>query len=149
MEILEIITIGWPYCGFKILAGLWALSLGTPCPFVLGALLLALGAVDLVINTANLVSLFVTQKRMSAVCLFCVLSSRIGARWNFPERALLEVGESLDTMTAFVLVAGGVGFGLIGQLPPQQRSIWGACTVLNVMGAGLARLGRSLRKLSA
>ena len=65
-----------------------------------------------------------------------------------PERALLEVGESLDTITAFILVAGGVGFGLIAQLPPQQRSIWGACTVLNVMGAGLARLGRSLRQLS-
>ena len=58
MEILEVITIGLPFCGFKLLAAQVA-------PGVLKYPLLIWGALDLIINIANLLSLVLRRIRMT------------------------------------------------------------------------------------
>lgn len=139
MELLEILTVGLPFCGFKILAGL---SFGGPA----GHLLVALGSVDAAVNAVNLAGLLADKRRPLAVC---ALAMAAGA---FPGAAPLakrrELGASLDVLLSFLLVALMIGLGRLNALPPSRLKAWSACVILNVLGAGLGRFGASLRELS-
>lgn len=139
MLALEVLTVGFPFCGFKALAGALALASAHPAVRALGAALTALGAADAAINAANLAALAFRRRRAMAAC---ALSAALPAR-------LRDVGDSLDTVLAFTLVAVVIGGGLLPGLTPREMLAWNACVVLNVLGAGLLRLGASLRGLSS
>lgn len=128
LDLLEVITIGFPFCGFKILSGLVLHS--TP--------LIALGAIDFLINTVNLASLLFQKKYLLPACLLEILLH--------PERTWHDLGKSVDVLLSFCLVALVIGKGLLHQMTPEQLHVWDVCVIFNVIGAGLSRFGSSLSK---
>ncbi len=140
LELLEVATVGLPFCGFKVLAGL---SWGGPA----GAALIALGVVDAVFNVVNLAGLLATGRRPLPTCTLAMTAGllRSGtdslARWR-------DLGSALDVLLSFALVALMLGLGRLATLPPGRLTAWNVCVILNVLGAGLGRLSVSLRGLS-
>jgi hypothetical protein len=139
MELLEVLTIGLPFCGFKVLAGL---SFGGRA----GTLLVALGLVDAGINAANLVGLVLSRRRPFASCSLAMAAGSL--RGGGPLAKWRDLGASLDVLLAFVLVALMIGLGRLGGLTGPQLTAWNTCVILNVLGAGLGRFGASLKDLT-
>jgi hypothetical protein len=129
----EVVTVGLPFCVFKLLTGL--ILIGTALA-PLGVGLIALGAIDLVLNGLNLATLLTAHRRVSGVCLADVLLGRGAA-----ER---ELALALDMFLSFALVAAVVGFGLLLRLPAWALTLWNLAVVLNVLGAGIGRLVAAL-----
>lgn len=138
MDLLEVLTVGLPFCGFKLLTGL---SLLGPLPAA-GIALIALGALDAAVNGVNLAGLLLRGRRPLAACTLSIAARALrGPSWN-------ELGDSLDVLLAFVLVAAMIGFGRLRLFPEDRLAAWNACVILNVLGAGLGRFGASVRGLA-
>lgn len=143
LPLVEIVTVGGPFCTFKLLTGRYLM--GSPRYAVLGYALLALGALDVVLNAVNFVALAVGKsERPLPVCTLTGLFRL--ARKSDP--AFAELGTSLDVLLSFTLVATMVWSGSIPQLGPTFARVWSACTVLNVLGAGTGRVASALDKLT-
>lgn len=130
----EIVTVGIPFCAFKLLTGLIALD-SPVAP--LGYALIVLGAIDLVLNVINLVAVLVVKHRISGVCVSDVLLRRRGSEDS--------LGLAVDVFVSFGLVAVVVGGSLLGRLPVWTLPIWNLAVVLNVLGAGVGRLLGAVR----
>jgi hypothetical protein len=139
MELLEVLTVGLPFCGFKVLAGL---SLTGPA----GLLLIGLGAVDAIVNGVNLAGLLVSGRRPLAACAFAHATGSLRKAGPLAKRR--DLGASLDVLLSFALVALMIGLGRLGSLPHAQLVAWNFCVIFNVLGAGLGRFGASLRDLA-
>jgi hypothetical protein len=131
-DALEILTVGLPFCAFKIVTGLVALHTAFA---PLGYALLALGTVDLVLNGLNLITLVVARRRLTGVCLAEIVL-----------RDRHDLALALDVFLSFSLVAAVVGLGLIVRIPAWATPIWNFAVVLNVFGAGIGRLFSAVRR---
>lgn len=146
IDLLEVLTVGLPFCGFKILAGLSLTASAAPLRF-LGFLLIGLGVLDGIINGVNLAGLLLYGRRPMAACSLALATSPFRgpasslAKWR-------DLGDSLDVLLAFVLVALMIGFGRLSLMPPDRLAAWNVCVILNVLGAGLGRFGASVRNLA-
>lgn len=143
-DVLEVVTTGFPFCVFKATVGTHLLDRGATIP---GAILLALGAIDLAINVANLLALGVVRHRVTNACTLSAVSKRLRLFPGTANRYLVDFGNSLDVLLSCSLVAFMVGLGRIGTMPPLHIAVWNAAVVLNVLGAGLSRVEASLRHL--
>lgn len=148
IELLEVLTVGLPFCGFKILTGL---SLAEPAAAAsfrpLGALLICLGILDGLINGINLVGLLVHARRPMAACSLSLATRP----WRTQPGSLQkwrDLGDSMDVLLSCALVALMIAFGRLVSMPPDRRLAWNACVILNVLGAGLGRFGDSVRNLA-
>lgn len=137
LDLLEVITIGFPFCGFKILSGLVlrATSENTVIQ-ILSISLIALGLVDILINFVNLLGLIFRKKFLLPACFFEILLR--------PDWTWHDLGKSVDVLLSFCLVALVIGRGLLHQMTPEQLNAWDICVIFNVIGAGLSRFGHSL-----
>ena len=135
---LEVLTVGLPFCVFKLLTG--AIALGAPSLVPLGYALIALGVVDAVLNLVNLLALLTVQRRISGVCLTDLVLRALG-RTERP-----DLGLAVDVFLSFALVAIVVGLGFLVHLPRWALLMWNMSVVLNVLGAGIGRLVTALRK---
>ena len=131
LALLELVTVGLPFCAFKILTGVIAVQ-WSPA----GYALIALGIIDLVLNTVNLIALVALRRRIGSVCLVELVLRR------FARRA--EVGLAIDVFVSFALVALVVGLGWIALIPAAVLPLWNLAVVLNVLGAGVGRLFSAL-----
>jgi hypothetical protein len=145
IELLEVISVGMPFCGFKILSGLSLLG-RSQAAAILGWVLLALGGVDGFINAVNFASLLTVGRRTMEDCFFA-LATRAARGTSDKTGAWRDLGNSLDILLSFSLVAVIIAGGRIRSMPSGQLLAWNVCVVLNVVGAGLGRLQESLRKL--
>lgn len=137
MEKLDILTIGFPFAAFKILAGIVLQALSGDSGNPMGWILIVWGIVDLIINMVNLIGLIVSGKKITATCV-------MGAIFKSSSE---EVGAALDVMMSFTLVAIIVGGNLLKHLSPLQLNIWSMSVVLNVLGAGISRLKATVENL--
>ncbi|MFO0667882.1 MAG: hypothetical protein U0174_28270 [Polyangiaceae bacterium] len=134
-------TVGLPFCAFKVLTGLVLIDLP---PFAwLGYPLVVLGAVDALLNSTNLASLLVLRRRTSGVCLSDVLVAKLTKT-----KGRGDLGLAIDVFVSFVLVAVVIGFHLLRRMPAWALSVWDTAVVLNVLGAGIGRLLAALRQRS-
>jgi len=136
MEFLEVFTVGLPFCAFKIICGLVFLQQGWT---FLAYPVIAIGIVDTVINSSNLLSIAFRKKRVMSACLFS-MKSEMGSKQE-------DFTNSIDTLFSFILVAYMVGMEKIGGLPFPQLPLWNWSVVLNVLGAGIFRFTHSYRNL--
>lgn len=146
MDLLEVLTVGLPFCGFKILAGLSLAASASPLR-PLGFLLIALGVIDAIINGVNLAGLLAYGRRPLAACTLALATSP----FRGPSSSLSkwrDLGDSLDVLLAFALVALMIAFGRLSLMPPDRLAAWNVCVILNVLGAGLGRFGASVRDLA-
>lgn len=148
LETLEVVSVGLPFCVFKLagaavfrpMGGAWSAA---------GTALLALGAIDLLFNGANLAGLVLIRRRVFDACFLSFAAGLFVRRTGRPRRRLQDLGNSVDVMISFSLVAYLVGAGRLSLLSPSLLSCWNAAVVLNVLGAGLGRFTESVRGLSA
>ena len=137
MNFLEIITIGLPFCAFKIVTGL----------FLNQTWLTVLGIIDLAINLTNSVSLLIWNKRAMDACLLSFVTRLAKKPSQMAKEKWQDLGNSLDVLLSFTLVAYMIGGGFIKDLPADYLSTWNISVILNVFGAGFSRLEISIRNL--
>lgn len=139
VQLLSILTVGFPFVGYKILIGLLIRNLYEG-PFALCASLLFIlwGLVDLVLNTICLHAITCRGNTHYPSCLLALIFRKC-KRLGYWE----DLGEALDVMLSFVLVAYYVGGAMYGYLDGPQVKVWNICTVFNVLGAGIARINSS------
>jgi hypothetical protein len=147
-DILEVVTIGFPFCAFKVVVGLLLVREGAGFAEVAGALLIGLGALDALFNVVNLASLLGVRRRVVSACTFSALTRRLTLFRASPSDHMEDLGNSIDVLLSFSLVAAMVGLGKIAALPAEQLRAWNGAVVLNVLGAGLGRVGASLRRIA-
>ncbi len=147
LELLEVLTVGLPFCGFKVLAGLSFAQSAAAGGRALGAALVVLGAADALINVLNLAGLAVAGRRPTDACVFS-LATRLFRRPARSPRAWQDFGNSLDVLLSFALVSVMIGGGRLRGMPEGRLAVWNASVILNVLGAGLGRLGESVRNLA-
>lgn len=140
--LIEIISVGFPFCAFKIITGLhfsfWPLII--------------LGVVDLIFNTLNLIKTLLTKKPFEDACLLSFVASFHGRFYLKKEKSDLvnwrDLGNSFDVLLSFTLVAFIIGFGHIVNLEATQLNIWNICVVFNVFGAGYSRVAYAVHRLA-
>ena len=136
-QLFEVVTVGLPFSTFKLVVGSHLIA-ATP----LGWPLLALGAIDLVMNVGNAVGLVVRGRPFLPLCLLHGLARRLAS--SAPSSAATErqgeLGLAVDMALAFVLVAGMIAASQIGLLSSTALSWWNGAVILNVLGAGALRL---------
>lgn len=140
--------MGLPFCGFKLLTGVALLASDVNGLPLLGRALIALGLLDAGINLINLGGLLVLRRRPFDACTLGLLS-RLALRRSADAEdawAWQDLGNSLDVLLSMTLVAVVIAAGLLHNLNPAELLAWNLCVICNVMGAGLGRLGSSLRK---
>lgn len=147
LESLEVVSVGFPFCVFKLAAGavfrarggVWALA---------GEALIALGAVDLIINAANFAGLVLIRRRVLDACFLSFAARSVSGAARRSRWTLQDFGNSLDVLISFALVAYMVGAGRLKELGSPMSVYWDAAVVLNVLGAGLLRFTESVRNLT-
>jgi hypothetical protein len=135
--IFEVITIGYPFCAFKIISGL---RLDQPWMVVWGLF-------DLVINSVNLIGFAIRGRQLLHTCLLSqtiYLVRRPGddatAHWE-------NLGNALDLLLSFVLVALMLGGGFLAGMDAGLLVVWNISVILNVLGAGSSRVSASIASL--
>ena len=139
--ILSILTIGFPFVGYKILAGVVISRLfeGSSLAETAAVLFIVWGLIDLFLNAINLHAVCCRGKLRCPVCLLSIVSKKHPALSKYRDS-----GEALDIMLSFTIVAFVVWQNLFTLMNAAQVKLWNICTVVNVLGAGIARLGTSL-----
>ncbi len=137
MLFLEIVTIGLPFCGLKIIGGLvlnqkW---------------LVLLGIFDLFFNVINLFSLLFIRATLLDTCFFSFLVNRIKRPHVERKTKWIDFGNSIDVLFSFLLVAFIIGGGFIPTFPPHYLFIWNLSVIFNVIGAGSSRIYTSVQNL--
>lgn len=140
-RLLEVVTVGFPFCAFKVLTGLILLTfVGWS---VLGWVLIAIGAIDLLLNLTAFVFAALGRENTLPVCASQWIVAGLGAGRS----SWWRLGLSVDTMFAFTLVAAVIGLGWLAHLPRPALAVWSLSVVFNVLGAGLGRLAESVLDL--
>ncbi|MFH1261842.1 MAG: hypothetical protein V1495_00110 [Pseudomonadota bacterium] len=148
MDLFNVVTVGFPFCAFKILTGLTLQTMDVPTTVKrIGVLLVCLGVIDLVINGVNFVSLAIRGRRWLDACLFALLMRSIKSPAEHTDWSWQDLGNSLDVLLSFTLVACAIGFGMLKLMNSPAVTIWNVSVVFNVLGAGLGRLGGSIQNL--
>lgn len=137
MHILEIITIGLPFCAFKCLTGLYYGQYW----------LVVLGIVDLIFNFINLLSVIYRRKRVLDACFISFMVRLIKKPHSDVKSLWQDLGNSTDVLLSFILVAMVLASGAINHLPADHLQLWNIAVILNVLGAGSGRLTTSLKNL--
>lgn len=134
MLILESLTVGLPFCAFKIITG----------HFYSQQWLIILGIFDIVINVLNVITLLIFKKRYLYACTFSNLVKLIKRPREERKIKWEDFGNSLDMALSFILVALMIAKGNLSELPSTQLAIWNLSVVFNVLGAGLGRVANSI-----
>ncbi len=139
--ILSILTIGFPFVGYKILGGIVINRLydGSLLAEIGAILFIVWGLIDLLLNAISLHAVSCRGNLHYPVCLLSIVSKKhsVLSKWR-------DSGEALDIMLSFMIVAFVVGQNLFPLMDGSQVKLWNICTVVNVLGAGIARLGASI-----
>ncbi len=135
--LFEILTVGLPFCAFKIIAGLglkqhW---------------LTAWGLLDLAINAINLLALVLLRRRLFDACLLSFLVRLVKKPDRDVRSYWQDLGNAIDVGFSFAIVAFMLGGGFLPLLAPLQLKIWNISVILNVLGAGSFRLSASIASL--
>lgn len=136
-KLIELITIGFPFCVFKIVTGLYLIQYW----------LVILGVLDLVINTINLVSVTISNKRSLDACTLSYIVRLLKKPNKEIQNKWQDLGNAIDVFLSFSLVAYMIGWGGIAKVPYTQLQAWNISVVFNVFGAGYYRLSDSIRGL--
>lgn len=142
--LLAELTIGFPFIGYKFLASQLLGTVNRSETAVLAAFLLVLAVVDFAFNLTNMLALVFVGHRQLPVCFLSWLGKHTPLRKRFN-----DIGEAVDTMLSFTIVAIVVGVNLFPALidmAPDSKIyflLWNTCTVANVLGAGISRLQSS------
>jgi hypothetical protein len=115
--LLEIATVGLPFCAFKLLLG--SVLVGEPGWAAAGWGLTGLGLLDAVLNLVSFSAVLVGRETPVGVCSFQEVVTRLRSK----HQPWKELGLSLDAMLSFTLVALMIGMHLLPQLSASSVAL--------------------------
>jgi hypothetical protein len=136
-QLIEIISVGLPFCIFKVVTGIYLNQYW----------LILLGGIDLLINVANILSVLISKERVTESCFFAWIILKVGKINPTVKDKWHDLGNSIDVLLSFTLVAYMIGSGAIVDVPGRQLTLWNVSVVFNVFGAGYSRLHGSIKNL--
>lgn len=133
----DIVTIGIPFGVFKVTSGLY---FGHD-------ILMWWGVLDLFINILNFLLYLIKRKKIISSCALALIGRHLGKLMKFNQEMTEDIGESLDVLFSFLIVAIVIGSGAITKYSPEMIKFWNISVILNVLGAGSIRVFQSVKKL--
>lgn len=135
----QALTIGVPFCIFKLLFGLLALRSGAPSgPLVAFAWLVIVWALaDLIMNLARI---FFHLAGREAPIEYCTIA-QAGRRFERPRLFL-----AVDTLLSFSIICFVLWSGWITLLEIQESYFWYAATTLNLISISVVNIWIELRR---
>ncbi len=131
------LTIGIPFCVFKLIFGLSAMRAGTPVFAVFGWIVIAWACADLAMNIGR--SLYDLADR-TAPFEYCTIA-QLGRMLGRPMVFL-----ALDTLLSFVIICLMLWSGWIARLSDAEAYMWYAATTLNLISLSVVSLYNEIRK---
>jgi hypothetical protein len=134
------LTIGIPFCIFKLLFGIVAIRIGSPSfPFLAAAgwLIVAWAGTDILLNTGRA---FLDFFSLESPVEYCTIA-QIGRFFGMPAVFL-----ALDTVIAFTIICLMLWSGWITRLTPPEAYLWYAATTLNLISLSLVLLYAEIMK---
>ena len=135
------LTIGIPFCIYKMLFGITAVRVGSTTGISLtlfGWFVISWAGVDLMMNTGR-VLLDLLHKPARFECCTIAQAGRI---FHLPMVFL-----ALDTLISFVIICFMLWSGWIMHLTPTETYLWYAATTLNLISLSLVSLYNEIRKV--
>ena len=133
------LTIGIPFCIFKLIFGLTAIRIGTGSSLLLedfGWLIICWASVDLLMNLGR--ETFDLLGR-PAPFEYCTIA-QVGRFFNKPMAFL-----AIDTLLAFVIICTMLWSGWIATLSTTELHLWYAATTMNLISLSLVILYNEMR----
>ncbi len=144
MDLFEVLTVGLPFCSFKIIFGLYLLRINFQ---LLGISILVWGILDLIINVINFFSLVTFKRRILRVCGLNYLVAIILPVFPVVHSGPKDLGTGIDAMFSFIIVSIVIGGGVFGELSYLEIKIWSVGVILNVLSAGIYRLLNTTKRI--
>lgn len=136
------LTIGIPFCIFKLLFGTGVMRSGFPdfpSATIAGLLISSWAGLDLMMNAGNAVCDLFSRKCPFEYCLI----AQIGRAFGKPAVFL-----ALDTLITFLIICAMLWSGWIGLLTPGESYLWIAATTLNLISLSLVLLYNEIRRVA-
>jgi len=137
------LTIGIPFCIFKLLFGTMAIRENPPgIPFfpVLGGLIVVWALADLLMNAGRS---FLDLIHRQAGFEYCTIA-QLGRIFGRPAVFL-----AIDTLISFSIICTMLWTGWITQLNPWESFLWYAATTMNLISLSLVSLYNEIRHADA
>ena len=139
--IFQALTIGVPFCIFKLLLGMLSIRIGAEQQFSLlvffGWAIMAWATTDLVMNLARV--FFHLAMRESPV-EYCTLA-QVGRLFKRPRLFL-----AMDTFVSFFIICFALWSGWITHLHPVESYFWYGATTLNLISLSLLNIWLEFRR---
>ncbi len=135
------LTIGMPFCMFKLLFGITAVRIATGENWPLlvsGWIIIGWAGVDLAMNLARC-GLDITGR--SAPVEYCIIA-QAGRIFKMPYVFL-----ALDTFFSFVIICFMLWSGWITELTKWEAYVWYAATTLNLISLSVVSLYTEIRRI--
>ena len=137
----QALTIGVPFCTYKLLFGLLAGRVGLEQSkdllSVLSWLIMAWALVDLLMNMIRVV--YFLAGRPSPV-VYCIIA-QAGRLFHRPSLFL-----AIDTLVSFSIICFVLWSGWIAFLRPAESYLWNAATTLNLISISFVNIWMELRR---
>jgi hypothetical protein len=133
----QALTIGVPFCIFKLLFGLQVMRTGNGTLYTLGWVVVAWASADLLMNLAR--AFFHLSGRDFPV-EYCTIA-QLGRHFKRPRLFL-----ALDTFLAFSIICIALWSGWIRYLTSFESYLWYAATTLNLISLSLVNIWLELRR---
>ena len=135
----QALTIGIPFCVFKLLFGLLALRAGASSfpIYVFAWLVLSWALTDLIMNLARVY--FHLTGRVSPI-EYCTIA-QAGRLFKRPKLFL-----AIDTLISFSIICFALWSGWITMLSPQESYFWYAATTMNLISVSIVNIVIELRR---
>ena len=129
----QALTIGVPFCIFKLLFGLLALRTGAPYASLsaFGWLVMAWALADLLMNLARV---FFHIAGRAAPIEYCIIA-QAGRLFKSPRLFL-----AIDTLITFSIICFVLWSGWIVRLSLQESYLWYAATTLNLISISVVNI---------
>jgi hypothetical protein len=135
------LTIGIPFCIFKLLFGVTAVRVGMlshPFPAAFGWLVIGWAGTDLIMNTGRM---FLDLARRPAPFEYCTIA-QLGCTFRMPMLFL-----AIDTLLAITIICLMLWSGWIAVLTQFESYLWYSATTLNLISLSLVSLYNEIRRV--
>lgn len=135
------LTIGVPFCSFKLLFGLSAVRNGGaihPVLMTAGWIIILWACADLMMNTAR--AAFDLLSR-GAPFEYCTIA-QAGRFFRMPMVFL-----AIDTLISFLIICTMLWSGWIATLTPAESIVWSAATTLNLISLSIVGLYHEIQRI--
>jgi hypothetical protein len=131
------LTIGVPFCIYKMIFGISILRAGGPLSAAAGLLIICWAVADLILN-----SVYSVQDLLHLPARFeCCTLAQVG---RFFSRPLVFL--ALDTLLSFSIICVMLWSGWIATLSPVENVLWYTATTLNLVSLSVVSLYNEIRK---